>query len=163
MDGLVDSGTVVGEARLIADVVRKRLVELAIPGDLSLTGSSSILGLLTKADVDLHGRTSGQSFEGGWWLRLRRSFPVAEPDAWAPALAVFDVPGTGRPTGLAVTPVESEHDRRFTLAWTQLPAGTSALALVPDQHHLVLPPDLEQLGGLDQVAQLPVAVVARVE
>jgi hypothetical protein len=121
MDGLVASGTVVGEARLIADVTRQRLAGLAIPGELSLTGSSSIPGLLTKADVDLHLRTSGSSFDGVV-LRLRRSFPVAEPNAWAPTLAVFVVPGTGRPTGLAVTPVGSEHDRRFTLAWTRLSA-----------------------------------------
>jgi hypothetical protein len=38
--------------------------------------------------------------------------------------------------------------------------GASWLALVSDQHDLVLPFDIEQFSRLDQVAQLPVTIVA---
>ena len=121
MDGLVASGTVVGDARAIAVLVTERLAELSIQGDLSLTGSSSIPGLLTRADVDLHLRTSARSF-GAVVRQLGSSFPAAAPEAWAPTLAVFVGPGVAWATGLAVTPAGSEHDRRFTRAWTRLSA-----------------------------------------
>lgn len=53
-------------------------------------------------------------------LRLLRSaYPVGSPHSWGETLAVFDIPRP-RPTGLAVTPVGSEHDVRFVSTWREI-------------------------------------------
>ena len=75
-------------------------------------------GVLTRGDVDLHLRVEPRAFDGAV-ERVRAAYPVASPGAWAPTLAVFEVPRR-RATGLAVTPLHSQHDRRFRLAWDAL-------------------------------------------
>src|SRR5438309_1027500 len=72
-----------------------------------------------------HLNQSGSSREVGTSSGVCRTYPsIRAPPAslrsWAPTLAVFDVPAA-RPTGLAVTPVASTHDKRFTSAWQRLP------------------------------------------
>ena len=115
---LVRSDDVLPEARRTRDDVAEELRALGIPGDLVLTGASSVPGALTKGDVDLHLRVEGAAFEEVV-ERLRGVYPVGSPHAWAATLAVFDV-STSRPAGLAVTPVGSVHDVRFTEAWQAL-------------------------------------------
>jgi len=112
------SDALVEEAIRIRDDVAGALLARGVPGDLVLTGATSVRGALTKGDVDLHLRVAPSAFDDVV-ERLRGVYPVGSPHAWAATLAVFDVPGS-RPTGLAVTPVDSEHDVRFTEAWSAL-------------------------------------------
>jgi GrpB-like predicted nucleotidyltransferase (UPF0157 family) len=51
----------------------------------------------------------------------RRMFAVVHPEIWCATLATFDVPAV-LPTGLAVTPLGSEHDLRFSRVWCLLAA-----------------------------------------
>jgi GrpB-like predicted nucleotidyltransferase (UPF0157 family) len=115
---LVLADTIVEEARAACRRVRLQLAQLGIEGEVVLTGGSSVPGALTKGDIDLHLRVPPGSFDDAV-ARLGTEYPTASPSAWAATLAVFDVPST-RPTGLAVTPVGSEHDFRFSLAWQRL-------------------------------------------
>jgi GrpB-like predicted nucleotidyltransferase (UPF0157 family) len=115
---LVWSDTVLDEAQRTHLLVRDRLAALDVPGGLELTGAASVPGLLTKGDIDLHLRVDEDRF-AEVVDRLRSVYLPASPHAWAATLAVFDVPGE-RETGLAVTPVGSEHDVRFTRAWARL-------------------------------------------
>ncbi|SOC53762.1 GrpB family protein [Ornithinimicrobium cerasi] len=115
---LVRSDDLQAEARRTRDVVAAELVALGVAGELELTGATSLPGALTRGDVDLHLRVPADLFDETVGL-LRTAYPVASPTAWAATLAVFGIPGT-LPTGLAVTPVGSEHDVRFVTGWREL-------------------------------------------
>jgi GrpB-like predicted nucleotidyltransferase (UPF0157 family) len=116
---LVWSDTIADQARQIHQNVRDQLAAAAYPGDLVLTGAASIPGLLTKGDVDLHLRVPAGAF-AAVVASLHDLYPPASLHSWAPTLAVFEVVGQPLPTGLAVTPANSEHDHRFTHAWQLL-------------------------------------------
>lgn len=122
---LVWSDSLADDARGIRDRVESDLAEHGVPGELVLTGGVSVRGALTKGDVDLHLRVEPEHFPEAV-ATLRRHYAVASADAWASTLAVFDVPGP-LPTGLAVTPCGSEHDRRFTHTWALIRADPSVL------------------------------------
>jgi hypothetical protein len=115
MSCLIWSDTIAEDARQVFADAKVRLCELEVPGTLELTGAASLPGVLTKGDVDLHLRVPEEVFTHVI-DRLRTAYSPTNIESWAPTLAVFDVPGS-RPAGLAVTPVGSEHDRRFTAAW----------------------------------------------
>ncbi len=126
MDELVASDGLVGEACRIRDDVESSLTAWEVPGEVELTGGLSVPGTLTRGDVDLHLRVDPEAFDAVV-ARLREVLPVASPQSWAATLAVFEVPGP-LPTGLAVTPLHSEHDRRFRLAWEALRRDPELLA-----------------------------------
>ena len=105
---------------------REELTTLGVDGDLVLVGGTSVAGALTVGDVDLHLRVPPEAFDPTVAL-LSEHLAVASPAAWAPTLAVFAVPAA-LPTGLAVTPVGSEHDVRFTRCWQRLAAEPALLA-----------------------------------
>jgi GrpB-like predicted nucleotidyltransferase (UPF0157 family) len=113
-------------AREVLASERERLNALHVPGELVLVGGSSVPGALTVGDVDLHLRVPSAVAFAGVVDLLRDSHPVLSPEVWAPTLAVFAVPAT-LPAGLAVTPVGSEHDLRFTRCWRLLAADPELL------------------------------------
>jgi hypothetical protein len=119
MASLLWSDAILEEAGAIRAEVERRLAGLGIPGRLELTGAASMPGVLTKGDVDLHLRVTGPATFAAVTERLGEMHRPASPEAWAETLAVFEVPG-GRPIGLAVTPVDSEHDQRFRRCWSRL-------------------------------------------
>ena len=123
---LVWSDDLLRGAALIRDRVAAELGSLGVPGELELTGATSVPGALTKGDVDLHLRVPPDHFEETV-RRLRTAYPVGSPSAWATTLAVFDLPGD-RPTGLAVTPCGSEHDVRFVTCWAEIRRRPDLLA-----------------------------------
>ena len=120
MADLVWSDELLEEARRTRDDVAATLERLGVPGELELTGASSLPGALTKGDVDLHLRVAPSEFEAAV-AALGRVYQPGSQGAWARTLAVFDVgPPVLRPTGIAVTPVGSVHDHRFRTTWQVL-------------------------------------------
>jgi GrpB-like predicted nucleotidyltransferase (UPF0157 family) len=115
---LVLSDTILDEGLEACRRVRRRLEVLGVPGEVVLTGAASVPGALTKGDLDLHLRVQPESFAAAV-DSLSAVYRPTSLSAWAATLAVFDVP-SARPTGLAVTPVGSEHDVRFRRAWLLL-------------------------------------------
>ena len=103
---------------------RRRLRALT-DAQLQLTGGSSVPGALTGGDVDLHLRVEPAAFRATV-DRLRAVYEVVHPEIWAESLATFGVPGEA--VGIAVTPVGSEHDRRFVESWRRLRADPALLA-----------------------------------
>ena len=113
-------------AQLIFRQERALLAARGVPGELSLTGGTSVPGALTKGDVDLHHRVVPDHFAAAV-DRLRDLHAVVFPEIWQPTLATFAI-GAELPTGLAATPIGSEHDRRFTRTWQLLAAHPELLA-----------------------------------
>lgn len=107
-------------ALVARDRLRAEIAGWGLSGAVNLVGALSVPGLLTKGDVDLHLCIESDAFEGGVGVLGHRLIPT-EQTAWAATLRVFTVPHpVDVPVGLAVTPHDSEHDRRFRLAWRRL-------------------------------------------
>lgn len=115
------------QALAVLAAERERMRALGVPGELVLLGGASLPGTLTKGDVDLHLRVDPADFSAAVGT-LRGVYEVVHPDIWQPTLATFDVPGAPLPTGVAVTPVGSEHDVRFTLTWRRIAGDAELLA-----------------------------------
>jgi GrpB-like predicted nucleotidyltransferase (UPF0157 family) len=114
-------------AQAIHAEIRDRLRPVLPPHELVLTGGSSVPGAVTKGDVDLHLRVASADF-AETVARLRTMYEVVLPEIWQPTLATFAVPGARLPTGIAVTPVDSEHDVRFRRTWRLLSTNPRLLA-----------------------------------
>lgn len=105
-------------ADAIAAAVRALLAAHAVPGELSLTGGSSLPGLLTKGDIDLHLRVRADRFESAV-ERLRAVAGAVHPEIWTRTFATFE--RTDEPAvGIAVTVIGCGHDIRFTSGWARL-------------------------------------------
>ena len=115
-------------ARTILADERARLAGLlGGPGpDLALVGGSSLPDTLTQGDVDLHLRVPAADF-ARTVTALRGIYRVVHPEIWQETLATFAVEAV-LPTGVAVTPVGSEHDVRFRRSWQRLAAEPGLVA-----------------------------------
>lgn len=111
----------VAAARMILNQERRALAEAGIEGELTLTGGSSLEGLLTKGDIDLQLRVTRQQFPYAvaGLHRMSGRYVPAHPEIWTPWLAAFER-AEGPPVGIAVTIVGSEHDRRFVTSWRRM-------------------------------------------
>jgi len=107
-------------AARIRDAERARLDAAGIGGRLDLVGGSSVAGALTHGDIDLHLRVPPAEFPATV-ERMHDLYVDARPEIWQPTLAVFERIGMP-PVGVAVTPLGSEHDDRFSRSWTMLRA-----------------------------------------
>jgi len=114
------------EAVAIVSAERAALHARGVPGELVWTGGSSVPGALTRGDVDLHLRVAPALFTTAVEL-VRRDHAVVHPGIWCATLATFAVEAPV-PAGLAVTPIGSEHDLRFTRTWDRLRTEPSLLA-----------------------------------
>jgi hypothetical protein len=121
------SDDVLPEALRILVEQRELLRAAGVPGELVLVGGSSVPGALTRGDVDLHLRVPPADFAAAVDA-LRRSHAVVHPEIWGATLATFEAIGTPLPTGVAVTPVDSEHDRRFSRTWQLMRADPALVA-----------------------------------
>jgi uncharacterized protein len=108
----------------VCDEQRRLLEAHGIPGELSLTGGSSIEGLLTKGDIDLHLRVTEGEFLDALDALPRLLAPVRR-EIWTPSFAVCEHDGEP-PVGVAVTVIDSEHDRRFVVSWRQMRTDEAA-------------------------------------
>jgi hypothetical protein len=126
-DGLRASDDLLPDALRILAEQRDLLRDAGVPGELVLEGGSSVPGALTRGDVDLHLRVPPADFPAAVG-KLRRSHAIVHPEIWGPTLATFEATGTTRSIGIAVTPVGSEHDLRFTRTWQLLRADPDLVA-----------------------------------
>jgi GrpB-like predicted nucleotidyltransferase (UPF0157 family) len=105
---------------------RERLRDV-VSGQLELTGGSSLPGALTGGDIDLHLRVEASAF-AETVERLREIYDVVHPEIWSETLATFAGRDPDEDIGIAVTPIDSEHDRRFRAAWARLRSDPEVLA-----------------------------------
>ena len=120
---LVLSDHVLVTAHVILERERVLLLPLLPEHLLVLTGGSSLPGVLTRGDVDLHVRVAEKDFASTVNV-LRKLHEVVHPEIWQSDLATFGVDAL-LPTGVAVTPIGSVHDVLFTRTW-QILADDSA-------------------------------------
>ncbi len=125
---LLPGSVFIADARAILAHERARLATLLGGQDheLVLVGGSSLPDTLTQGDVDLHLRVSREDF-GRTVEVLRGVHQVVHPRIWQETLATFAVEAA-LPTGVAVTPVGSEHDIRFSRGWQRLAADPGLVA-----------------------------------
>jgi hypothetical protein len=123
MPQLRSSTELLARAQSVLERERLRLSALTT-GQLVLTGGSSVPGALTVGDIDLHLRVDQGEFAQSV-QRLRDIYDVVHPEIWTDSLATFAV--SGEAVGIAVTPIGSEHDRRFSEAWRRLRSDSTAL------------------------------------
>ena len=126
MTTLRPAGEIQERALAILATERDRLAPLLGPHELRLTGGSSIAAALTKGDVDLHLRVDESDFPATV-TELLQIYAVVHRHIWTDTLATFSVPAP-LPTGLAVTPIGSEHDIRFVTTWRVLSSRPDLLA-----------------------------------
>lgn len=118
-------GEFIDQARAILQTEQARLATLLGEHEFVLVGGSCALGALTKGDVDLHLRVPAGDF-APTAAALRGVYQVVHAEIWQLSLATFAVQAA-LPTGVAVTPVGSEHDLRFSRSWQLLVADPDLL------------------------------------
>ena len=116
MPQLRSSTELLARAQSVFERERFRLSALTT-GELVLTGGTSVPGALTVGDIDLHLRVVPGEFAASV-ARMREVYDPVHLEIWTESLATFAV--SGEAVGIAVTPVGSEHDRRFAEAWFRL-------------------------------------------
>jgi GrpB-like predicted nucleotidyltransferase (UPF0157 family) len=118
---LLRSDDVLPLAARILELERAMLLP-ALPGaELLLTGSSSIPGLLTRGDVDLHLRVPAALYDAALDLLRDTCVPV-NGQIWTDGFATFETHEHEVPTGIAVTAIGDEHDELFRRTWDRLRA-----------------------------------------
>ena len=90
-------------------------------------GGTSVPGLLTSGDVDLHVRVAKESFEPA----LEQLSDLYEPfhrDAWSPGeSAFFFAPNAQPPVEIALTAIGSRDDFHHGEAWDRIAADLSLI------------------------------------
>lgn len=124
MPRLHRSDGLLAHAQAVLQRERQRLAVIT-DAPLVLTGGSSLAGAWTVGDVDLHLRVEPSHFAEVVG-RLREVYEVVYPEIWTDTLATFVM--ADEPVGIAVTPIGSVHDRRFTTAWSKLRDDPATLA-----------------------------------
>ncbi|HUZ16511.1 MAG TPA: GrpB family protein [Gaiellaceae bacterium] len=116
---------------LVSAVVADRAAEIGrlLPeAEIVHTGGTSLDDALTRGDVDLHVRVPASDFPEAV-AALERRYEPYRPEMWTDAFAAFLVPEERRlPTGVALTALGAEHDRRFTRGWELLRTRPELLA-----------------------------------
>lgn len=106
-------------ARAILALERRRL-RRELPGaELALTGSTSLPGMLTRGDVDLHLRVRPEDFDRAVRMLGATHTPV-HGEIWTSGFATFETSRHELPTGIAVTAIGDEHDTLFRRTWARL-------------------------------------------
>ncbi|GGE94133.1 GrpB family protein [Mycetocola zhadangensis] len=118
------TGESVANALSVLQNHRLALTRAGVPGELTLTGGSSIAGLLTKGDIDLHLRVAPDDFAVAI-TQLPLLYRAALREIWTPTFAVFEQ-ASEPPVGVAVTVVGTEHDVRFVESWKRMRTDEAA-------------------------------------
>jgi GrpB-like predicted nucleotidyltransferase (UPF0157 family) len=83
------------------------------------TGGTSVPGALTRGDLDIHVRVSADDFCEACDT-LISVYVEYRPEMWTAEFVTFVAPNASIATGIALTAVGGEHDRRFLVAWERL-------------------------------------------
>jgi GrpB-like predicted nucleotidyltransferase (UPF0157 family) len=106
-------------ARAILALERRRLRRELPRAELALTGSTSLPGMLTRGDVDLHLRVRPEDFKRAVRVLGLTDTPV-HGEIWTSGFATFETSRHELPTGIAVTAIGDEHDTLFRRTWARL-------------------------------------------
>jgi GrpB-like predicted nucleotidyltransferase (UPF0157 family) len=104
-----------------------RLRTLLPAAEVLHTGGTSVPGALTRGDLDIHVRVAAADFAPAC-QRLSRAYASYRQEMWTDEFATFVRPNAEVETGVALTAVGGEHDRRFLSAWSKLRRDPQLLA-----------------------------------
>jgi GrpB-like predicted nucleotidyltransferase (UPF0157 family) len=114
------------------EAVGREVLAVVPEAEVLHTGGSSLPGLDTAGDVDVHVRVPAAAFARAREA-LRARLAVRRSELWQDDFATFAVPGAALPAEVALTARGGEHDRRFTEGWARLRADP---ALVDELNRL---------------------------
>ena len=97
--------------------IRERLPDV----EVRHTGGTSVPGVLTAGDVDLHVRTDGQAFEVAREV-LSDLYEPHHPEVWHSEGAFFVSPGSDPRVEVALTVIGGLDDLHHGEAWRQIAA-----------------------------------------
>lgn len=97
--------------------IRERLPDV----EIRHTGGTSIPGMLTTGDVDLHVRTDKQAFEAARHV-LHELYEPLHPEAWHSEGAFFVAADSQPPVEVALTAIGSLDDLHHGEAWQRIAA-----------------------------------------
>lgn len=97
--------------------IRERLPDV----EIRHTGGTSVRGVLTGGDVDLHVRTGAESFPAARTV-LSELYEPLYPEAWHSESAYFVAPDTEPRVEIALTVVGSLDDLHHGEAWQRIAA-----------------------------------------
>jgi GrpB-like predicted nucleotidyltransferase (UPF0157 family) len=83
------------------------------------TGGTSVPDALTRGDLDIHVRVVADDFCDACEA-LVSVYVRYRPEMWTAEFATFVEPNAPVATGIALTAVGGEHDRRFVVGWERL-------------------------------------------
>lgn len=98
---------------------REKLERLLPGAEVLHTGATSVPAALTRGDLDIHVRVSADGFPQAR-DKLAVVYTSYRSDMWTAGFAAFVSPASQIATGVALTAVGGEHDRRFVVAWDRL-------------------------------------------
>jgi GrpB-like predicted nucleotidyltransferase (UPF0157 family) len=112
----------VAEEAAAAFAEHERRIRARLPDvEIRHTGGTSVPGVLTTGDVDLHVRTDRRSFERARDA-LCELYEPHHPDAWHAEGAFFVAPGSEPPVEVALTAIGSLDDLHHGEAWRRIAA-----------------------------------------
>jgi GrpB-like predicted nucleotidyltransferase (UPF0157 family) len=112
----------VAEEAAAAFAEHERRIRARLPDvEIRHTGGTSVPGVLTTGDVDLHVRTDRRSFEAARDA-LCELYEPHYPDAWHAEGAFFAAPGSEPPVEVALTAIGSLDDLHHGEAWRRIAA-----------------------------------------
>ena len=83
------------------------------------TGGTSVSDALTRGDLDIHVRVPADDFCDAREALVSVYAPYC-PEMWTAEFATFVEPNAPIATGIALTSLGGEHDRRFVVGWERL-------------------------------------------
>lgn len=120
------SDLVKAEAAAVFAFHERRIGERLPYAEIRHTGGTSLPGVLTSGDVDLHVRVSAQSFQAARDV-LGELYEPHVPDAWHSEGAFFADPGSDPPVELALTVIGTLDDLHHGEAWRRIATDPSLL------------------------------------
>jgi GrpB-like predicted nucleotidyltransferase (UPF0157 family) len=106
---------------------RARLLALLPAAEVLHTGGTSIPSALTRGDLDVQVRVAPADFVSAR-DKLSGAYASYQPETWTDEFATFVRADAQVDTGVALTAVGGEHDRRFLIAWRRLRSDPHLLA-----------------------------------
>ena len=106
----------------------ERLIRERLPdAEIKHRGGTSVPGVLTSGDVDIHVRVSDGSFPTAR-VALIGIYDAIHRDAWSPGeSAFFAAPGSEPPVEIALTVIGSRDDLHHGEAWNRIAADPKLL------------------------------------